>query len=107
MTVRKLLVIGVAILGSTGALAEEKHPDDPTKIVTKAGFAYNEELKFSGSIGLDEARMINARVNADGEEWRVGDLGYCLWESSTLTLVALNTTTMLIRITTVSGHLFH
>ncbi len=68
MTLRNLLIVSSVILGSTGALAEEKHPDDPTKIVTKAGIAYNEELKFSGSIGLDEARMINARVNADGEE---------------------------------------
>ncbi|MEZ8117226.1 hypothetical protein ACED44_19970 [Vibrio splendidus] len=72
MTLRNLLLVATATLGSMGALAEEKHPDDPTKIVTKAGVAYNEDLQFSGSIGLDEARMINARVNADGEEWRLG-----------------------------------
>lgn len=68
MTLRNLLIITLVSLFSTGAFAEEKHPDDPTKIVTKAGVAYNEDLQFSGSIGLDEARMINARINADGEE---------------------------------------
>ncbi|USD43590.1 hypothetical protein J4N42_15550 [Vibrio sp. SCSIO 43135] len=59
-------------LCALSAQAEEKHHEDPTKIVTKAGLAYSESLQISGSIGLDDARMINARVNADGEEWRVG-----------------------------------
>lgn len=68
----KLLIAILALSCSASLHAEDKHHEDPTKIVTKAGIAYNEELKFSGSIGLDEARMINARINADGDEWRVG-----------------------------------
>ncbi|MCZ8499858.1 hypothetical protein O9929_26275 [Vibrio lentus] len=85
-------------LGSTGAFKEEKHPDDPTKIVTKAfGVAYNEDLQFSGSIGLDEAND-QYFINADGEEWRLAVHGCCFGYRQISTLVALNTTTMLIRI---------
>lgn len=69
---RKFSFLFASVLLSTGLSAQEKHHEDPTKIVTKAGFAYSEGLKFSGSIGLDDARMINGRINADGDEWRVG-----------------------------------
>ncbi|WP_117232678.1 hypothetical protein [Vibrio maerlii] len=69
---RKLSVLILSLLASSTLVAEEKHHEDPTKIVTKAGIAYNDEVKFSGSIGLDEARMINARISADADEWRVG-----------------------------------
>ncbi|PMK00588.1 hypothetical protein [Vibrio sp. 10N.261.55.A7] len=51
---------------------EEKHHEDPTKIVTKAGVSYVDGLQLSGSIGLDEARMVNAHIKADGNEWRLG-----------------------------------
>ncbi|GAM74144.1 hypothetical protein JCM19241_5340 [Vibrio ishigakensis] len=51
---------------------KEKHHEDPTKIVTKLGIGYNGDATFSGSIGLDEARMLNGRVNHDGSEWSVG-----------------------------------
>lgn len=53
--------------------AEEKHHEDPTKIVTKAGIGYADDAwKVSGSVGLDAARMINGRINTDGDEWRIG-----------------------------------
>ncbi|MEZ9139711.1 MULTISPECIES: hypothetical protein [unclassified Shewanella] len=54
------------------ATADEKHHEDPTKIVTKAGVGYNDQFTFSGSIGLDATRMVNARINDDGSEWRIG-----------------------------------
>ncbi|MGR5542697.1 hypothetical protein ACPV5V_29525, partial [Vibrio campbellii] len=53
------------------ALAEEKHHEDPTKIVTKLGVGVSDTVSVSGSLGLDEARMINARINNDSE-WRIG-----------------------------------
>ncbi|GAA0787434.1 MULTISPECIES: hypothetical protein [Pseudomonadati] len=54
------------------AFATEKNPEDPTKIVTKLGVGYNEQFTFSGSIGLDETRMINMSINDDGSDWRLG-----------------------------------
>lgn len=56
---------------SAGVQAEEKHHEDPTRIVTKLGVGYSDVASVSGSLGLDDARMINARVNEDGE-WRLG-----------------------------------
>ncbi|MGR5253998.1 hypothetical protein ACPV5S_17535 [Vibrio astriarenae] len=53
------------------ALAEEKHHEDPTKIVTKLGVGVSDTVSVSGSLGLDEARIINARINNDSE-WRIG-----------------------------------
>ncbi len=58
---------------------EEKLADDPTKVITKAGVSYannfdfnDDNFSFSGSLALDEARKINARINSDGSEWRIG-----------------------------------
>ena len=59
-------------LSATVVSADEKLPEDPTKIVTKAGFSLADELSLSGSIGLDETRKINARINEQATEWRVG-----------------------------------
>ena len=61
----------VGLLVVTGVSAKEKHHEDPTKIVTKVGAGYSDSAFVSGSIGLDEARMINARYNETGE-WRLG-----------------------------------
>jgi hypothetical protein len=30
------------------------------------------EFGLSGSIGLDDSRMINARLKSSGDEWRIG-----------------------------------
>lgn len=57
---------------SPSATENEKNPEDPTKIITKLGIGYNGDLTVSGSIGLDETRMINGSINADGSNWRVG-----------------------------------
>lgn len=58
---------------------EHKHVDDPTRIVTKLGFAgdYNFESEdfgysISGSIGLSEAQKINLRYHPDTQEWMLG-----------------------------------
>lgn len=59
------------LLVTTGVLADDKHHEDPTKIVTKIGIGYSDTASLSGSIGLDEVRMLNGRVNDQGE-WRLG-----------------------------------
>lgn len=66
------MVIALCSVVSFGVVAKDKHHEDPTRIVTKAGIAYTDSVRISGSIGLDEARMINARTDLEGEEWRIG-----------------------------------
>lgn len=58
---------------------EAKNANDPTKVITKAGISYSDTYdfdddnwSFSGSIALDAARKINARINSDASEWRIG-----------------------------------
>lgn len=51
---------------------EEKNQEDPTKIVTRVGAGYNGELTLSGSLGLDETRMISGNISSDASEWRIG-----------------------------------
>lgn len=63
------IVFGLLI--ATGVSAEEKHHEDPTRIVTKIGMGYSDTASISGSVGLDEVRMLNGRINDNGE-WRVG-----------------------------------
>lgn len=57
----KNAILGYIVLSAT-VFADEKLLEDPTKIVTKAGFSFTDELSLSGSIGVDETRKINARV---------------------------------------------
>jgi hypothetical protein len=54
------------------AKANEKKPEDPTKIITKIGAGYNGNLVFNASLALDDARKINCNINSDGSEWRIG-----------------------------------
>ncbi|WP_045407893.1 hypothetical protein [Vibrio jasicida] len=76
-----------ALVLSSSALASERVPkenknklaDDPTKVITKFGASYSnnydfddQNISFSGSLALDEARKINVRINDDANEWRVG-----------------------------------
>ena len=49
-----------------------KLAQDPTRIKTKLGLGYNEQLTLSGSIALDEARKLNASISEDASEWRLG-----------------------------------
>ncbi|MFB9136501.1 hypothetical protein ACFSJQ_13280 [Vibrio olivae] len=58
---------------------QEKLDDDPTKVITKVGISYannfdfdDSNVAFSGSLAIDEARKLNARVNEDAHEWRIG-----------------------------------
>jgi hypothetical protein len=51
---------------------KEKHHDDPTKVITRVGLGYTDDLSISGSLALDSARKINARTNMDASEWRLG-----------------------------------
>ncbi len=67
----KYIFIMVLLIPITG-FSEEKHHEDPTKIITKLGAGYNDEATTSVSIGLDETKMVNANTNFDGSEWRVG-----------------------------------
>lgn len=51
---------------------KDKLPEDPTKVVTQIGANYSGDLSFTGSVSLGKSRKINANVNADGSEWRLG-----------------------------------
>jgi len=68
---KKLLLLTTLLLPLV-TQAEDKHHEDPTKIVTRIGIGYNDDVTFSGSIGLDEVRMINASISDDASEWRLG-----------------------------------
>jgi hypothetical protein len=76
-----LLVLPAAALAqSERSLGNrDKLADDPTKVITKIGVSYDNNydlddgnLSFSGSFAFDEARKINAHLNSDASEWRVG-----------------------------------
>ena len=70
---RHAVTIAVLLsLNSFTVNATEKHHEDPTRIVTKVGLTYSESIRISGSIGLDDTRMINVRTDLEGEEWRIG-----------------------------------
>lgn len=68
----QLSVLLLLVAASCPALADDKNPEDPTKIVSKVGVGYSEQFTFSGSIGLGEIRKINGTINEDGKEWRLG-----------------------------------
>lgn len=67
-----LLPIGLLSIDSFAEDNKEKNPEDPTKIVTKLGAGYNDQFTFNGSIGIDDTRKVNASINDDGSEWRIG-----------------------------------
>lgn len=82
MTFSPKFLISMTCLFSTLVYAEpkqEKLSEDPTKVVTKIGIGYRDNyhfddgsIIFSGSLALDEARKINASINDDGTEWKLG-----------------------------------
>ena len=73
---RHLIVIYLALFSCFTAAEEtikkERHQDDPTKVITKIGIGYTDELSISGSLALDQTRKINARTNVDASEWSFG-----------------------------------
>ncbi|MFT6690243.1 MAG: hypothetical protein ACJAXH_000754, partial [Colwellia sp.] len=44
---------------------EKKNQNDPTKVLTKIGLSYTDDLSILGSLALDKVRKINARTNFD------------------------------------------
>ncbi|WP_261837197.1 hypothetical protein [Vibrio ishigakensis] len=90
--ISSLCLVALAMgLASGGAIAKEsnqkpdiydnenKHVDDPTRIVTRLGLGsdYNFESEqmgyaITGSIGLSEAQKINARYHPETDEWSLG-----------------------------------
>lgn len=57
----------------------EKLADDPTKVTTKLGVSYannfdfdDDNYSFSGSYAIGQAKKLNARINSDASEWRIG-----------------------------------
>lgn len=69
--------MGCWVFASSSAIAlgqepEEKHHEDPTKVITKLGVGYSDVLTVSGSLALDAVRKVNGNINEDGSEWRVG-----------------------------------
>ena len=51
---------------------QEKNQNDPTKVTTKIGLSYTDDLSISGSLALDKVHKINVRTNFDATEWRLG-----------------------------------
>jgi len=83
MGCRTAVVMLFVLNGTAWAAAvsepRDKLDDDPTKVTTKAGVSWSDtydlddsNLSFSGSVALDKAKKLNARVNSDASEWRVG-----------------------------------
>lgn len=74
MTVTTSCLLAILALPTSHARAqeEEKNPEDPTKVITKVGLAYNQDLVLSGALSFDEVRKINGRINHDASEWRIG-----------------------------------
>ncbi|MBU2869082.1 hypothetical protein [Colwellia sp. E2M01] len=70
------LLLPLALTSSLSFAAEltkpEKDPNDPTKVITKIGLGYTEDLTISGSLALDATRKLNAKTNFDASEWRLG-----------------------------------
>lgn len=76
-----LTALLLCLFSSYSQAGEEKQKldDDPTKVTTKAGISWSDtynmddsNVSFSGSVALDKARKLNARINSDASEWRVG-----------------------------------
>ncbi|OEF22747.1 hypothetical protein [Vibrio rumoiensis] len=51
---------------------KDKLPEDPTKIVTQAGINYSGTVHLMGSVSLGKSNKLNAGINKDGSEWRLG-----------------------------------
>lgn len=49
----------------------EKAAEDPTKIATKVGVAYSDELSVSGSLAIGPKFKFNGRVSESGQ-WQIG-----------------------------------
>ncbi|TFF73823.1 hypothetical protein DRM94_14090 [Aeromonas taiwanensis] len=67
-----LLVSGMAGASARDVKESDKLAEDPTKVVTQVGVSYADQLKISGSLSLDPVRKINASMNKDASEWRLG-----------------------------------
>jgi hypothetical protein len=73
----RLIIASFLIITSCSAFADakesgEKHHEDPTKVITKIGIGYTDNLKVSGSLALDKVKKLNGNINIDGSEWRLG-----------------------------------
>ncbi|MCJ2178116.1 hypothetical protein [Novosphingobium album (ex Hu et al. 2023)] len=62
--------VGVVIAGPALA-GEEKAAEDPTKIATKAGVSYSDELSVSGSVAVGAKFKFNGRIAKSGQ-WSLG-----------------------------------
>ena len=71
-TLVSFLFIASFSLSAVEQKTEEKHHEDPTKVITKLGAGYSDDFTLSGSLALDQVRKINGNINKDGSEWRLG-----------------------------------
>lgn len=51
---------------------KQKLDQDPTKVITKFGVSYSDELTITGSFAFDPVRKINVRLHEGLDEWRIG-----------------------------------
>ncbi|RHW76567.1 hypothetical protein [Colwellia sp. RSH04] len=68
----KQITLFLGVLYCLPLLAQEKHHEDPTKVITRIGAGYTDNLTLSGSLALDKMRKLNAQSNIEGDEWRIG-----------------------------------
>ena len=61
------LMTFLALFLAAPAAAQEKLGDDPTKVTTKIGVKYNDEVSVSGSLAFGPVTKINARVSPSGD----------------------------------------
>lgn len=59
------------MLAPCGMQAQEKAPEDPTKIATKLGIGYTDEVAISGSLAFGPVTKVNARISENGH-WSLG-----------------------------------
>ena len=69
-----LLICFLPLAGQSRTSDEEKQKldQDPTKVITKSGVSYSNELAVTGSFAFDPVRKINIRLNEGLDEWRIG-----------------------------------
>ncbi|TYK65831.1 hypothetical protein CWS31_008880 [Colwellia echini] len=51
---------------------DEKNNNDPTKVITRVGLGYSDDLTISGSLAFGPVSKLNAKTNSDFSEWRFG-----------------------------------
>lgn len=66
------LLLPSVVCGRTSDEEKQKLDQDPTKVITRLGLAYNGKVSVSGSLAIDPVRKINVTLKEHLDEWRAG-----------------------------------